>query len=119
MGAGLIQYPEKTFMSFDGYVDNLILSSPYRTMKILTKLWQLKNLKLQNYIPLRNNLVFGLNIQNDNIAKNSNDIPKIIVNQWTKLLLDDLCKSLNFLIHKGSSFVDYFAIPVFLLYVPF
>lgn len=106
-------------MSFDGYVDNLILSSPYRTMKILTKLWQLKNLKLQNYIPLRNNLVFGLNIQNDNIAKNSNDIPKIVVNQWTKLLLDDLCKSLNFLIHKGSSFVDYFAIPVFLLYVPF
>ena len=49
-----------------------------------------------NMIPLRNIFEFGLNIQNDEIAKNNNNMPKIVENKCVKFLLDFLCKLLNF-----------------------
>ena len=68
-------------------------------------------------IPLRNNSVFVLNIQNDDIAKNNNRIPKIVENKCFKFLLDALCKSVNLLRIGGSSFLEYLPNPVILLYV--
>ncbi len=63
-------------------------------------------------IPLRNNSVFVLNIQNDEIARNNNKIPNVVENKCLKFLVDALCKLTSFSRITGSFFSEYFTNPV-------
>ena len=58
-------------------------------------------------------LDLGLNIQNEEITKKNNEIPKIVLSTESLCLESDLCKSVIFFKKKGSSFLVYFASPVF------
>lgn len=55
-------------------------------------------------IPRLNNFVLGLNIQNAEMAKNSNSAAYISGKTNNKVLVDDLCKRVALLSKEGSSF---------------